>query len=52
MDTQSTDASVQNEIRITEPDPEVLSTPMDDVIGSVPTDPEDDAEGISSIEDY
>ena len=52
MDTQSTDASVQNEIRITEPDSEVLSTPMNDVISSVSTDPEVDAESISLIEDY
>ena len=50
MDTQSTDASVQNEIRITEPYLQVLSTPIDDGIGSASTDPEDDAESISSIE--
>ena len=40
MDTQSSNASVRNEINITEPDPDVLKSRMDDVFGgSVSTDP-------------
>ena len=53
MDTQSPSDSVQKEIiDITEPDPEVLKSRLDDVFGSVSTDAEDDAESISSIEEY
>ena len=40
MDTQNTNVSVRNEINITEPDPEVLKSCLDDVfVGSVSTDP-------------
>ena len=53
MDAQSTNASARNEINITEPDPDVLKSRMDDVFrGSVSTNPEDDAESISSIQQY
>ena len=53
MDTQSSNASARNEINITGPDSDVLKSRMDDVFGgSVSTDPEDDAESISSIEEY
>ena len=53
MDTQSTNASARNEFNITEPDPDILKSCMDDVFGgSVPTDPENAAESISSIEVY
>ena len=53
MDTQSSNASARNEINIKEPDPDVPKSRMDDVFGgSASTDPEDDAESISSIEEY
>ena len=53
MDTQSTNASARNEINITESDPDVLKSRIDDAFGgSVSTDPEDDAKSISSIEEY
>ena len=53
MDTQNTNDSVQENLNITEPDPKLLRSRLDDVFGGpVSPDPEDDAESISSIEDY
>ena len=52
-DTQNTNVSVRNEINITEPDPEVLTSRLDDVFGgSVSKDPEDDAQSINLIEEF
>ena len=52
-EAQSPNASARNEINITEPDPDVLKSRLNDVFGgSVSKDPEDDAETISSIEEY
>ena len=53
MDTQNTDDSVQENLNITEPDPELLKSRLDDVFGGpVSPDPEDDADSINSIEGY
>ena len=53
MDTKSPSDSVQKEvINITEPDPELLKSHLDDVFGSVSTDAEGGVESISSIEEY
>ena len=53
MDTQNTNDSVQENLNITEPDTELLRSRLDDVFGGlVSPDPEDDAESISSIEEY
>ena len=52
-EAQSPNASARIEINITEPDPDVLKSRLNDVFrGSVSNDPEDDAESISSIEEY
>ena len=53
MDTQNTNDSVQEKLNITEPDPELPKSRLDDVFGGpVSPDPEDYAESISSIEEY
>ena len=53
MDTENTNDSVQENLNITEPDPELLKSRLDDVFcGPVSPDPEDDAESINSIKEY
>ena len=53
MNTQNTNDSVQENLNITEPDPELLKSRLDDVYGGpVSPYPKDDAESISSIEEY
>ena len=53
MDTQNTNDSVHENLNITEPDPELLKSCLNNVFGGpVSPDPEEDAESISSIEEY